>query len=309
MRTVSYTGDILEGIANELDLDLAAPDWDNPHARKFANSATKWARIGWRWWHAGFPELTLTEQRALRPLYAEDRAYDAGDEVYKLLPGDDTGNAGSYLRAKADLAAGPFDETQWDAVPRPDPYLAYDQVGKQYMGEVLSVDPVDPRLAAGSSRPWPFYPESRGIRLPVGAFPTIWVTFRTRPSLFTADQYNPQRAYRKRSLVYDPDSGECFLAATELAAGVAITNSAWIWQPVPFVLAEFIRMHSAADASEDAAEKADFRLQANNAIAGEVDRLAEQGAPPARWGGTLPARRDPGLVPETVFSLVPQVIS
>lgn len=309
MRTVSYRDDLLFGVANELDLDIGTPDFNNSHARKFANSATKWARIGWRAWD--FPELTLTEERALRPIFDETSSYSEGDEVYKLV--DAAGSSGTYLRAVEAVAAGAFDAEQWETNATPDPFLAYDQAGKQYMGEVTSVHPTDPRLSADPGPGFQFYPEQRGLRVPTSANPTVWVTYRTRPSLFTADEYDATRAYKQASLVYDagttanPGSGECYLAALDLAAGVPIGNVAWIYQPVPFVLSEFIRMNAAADAASDAVQKADFRAQATLALTNEIGHLKKQGQA-ARHYRLFPRRDSRTFNGASVLSTPPAVL-
>lgn len=203
------------------------------------------------WERDYWPEWTTTEERWFRPFWDVGTTYSAGDEVY-YPP------ACAYFRSLFDMQFGNVpDETGfWEkcgvdgALPI-DPYISLDQAGKTPIGTVSRISPHNPDLYPGS-RHLKYTFSDNGIQVPACALNSVWITFRLRPPEFTAAVWETSINYATGDSVYDPQSGECWLAV-----GASLTvppgSNATKWSKIlfPYVLAEAVKQFAYASALDD----------------------------------------------------------
>lgn len=271
MNTVTFKS-VLWGVARRLGLKPAenlSPDTAET-ITDYINSelATAWREFPW-------PQTTVLEQRWFAPVW-EATAYEAGDEVYH----EDTGK---YWEATADVLGTdvPGVSESWEAVTELDRVVQYEQPGKTEIGEVLGAWTANPRTTT-AARLVPYWFSENGVQFDGDAAAvTVWLEFRTRPSVFTAETYEADRTYLAGERVYFPDNGECYLAieASE-DADPPYSPEAWERIPMPAFLAPYVTEAATAvaldeDGQSDKARKR--RTEAELLLTRAMQQFSTQG--------------------------------
>lgn len=270
-RAVNYKGEVVDGICSLLHIDVEA-DLDQTTARNIAQRVNAWVRSGWSYWP--FKELESTEERAFRPIHSPAFEYQEGDEVYGL-------DSELYYRALAATSVGDLlsDASKWAVMTPPlDRFIAFQQFGKQAIGQMLGIFLTDPRLTKNPRR-INFTLTSQGVT-PVcgtGGNKTVWITFRPQQPVFTSDEYDPDKEYTQGTLVYDQDSGDCYRALIGGTGNEISDASSWYRQRFPYVLAEYVKQYVAADLAEDLNTRAAMRSDGEDKIIDEIRLEQEQG--------------------------------
>lgn len=287
MRTVNFASDIVYGIAHLVGVD---PENDllKDHVRSWVNAINSRVRYGWEFWD--WPELTVTEERAFRQIWLTDVTYTAGQgensELY-YIPNE------TYYRVTGAPAAGvlPTDTNHFEEIASDelDRHIAYEQWGKQDIGQIYAVYGSSPRTFT-PALPWVTAPSGLGLDVSVYAGNTVWITYKPRPPQFTSATYSDTTAYTRGNLVLDLDSGDCYIA---LAAGTgkALNLSAyWLKQEFPYILSEYVKYAVASDMSDDVQQKSLYLTQAEQFLTREVDKNMEQGESHSYGGNKFPVR-------------------
>ena len=237
MRTVTFQS-VLYGVATRLGLEPA-----NNLQTNQAAALTEYIgdRLERAWELEKWPEWTLAEERQYREDYDAGTAYVVGDEVYY-----ETENA--YYRATAPGTGNlPTATSFWEAATDLNMYVAREQSWEENaLGEVWGVYLADP-LTTMRPRRVGFWESPEGIQVDTSAT-KVWIEFGKVAPRFTASPYDAATAYAAGELVYDADSGECYLALTG-STGVAVTDTGtWEVQSFPYILAKYVKLGAIADA-------------------------------------------------------------
>lgn len=274
MKTVSFLDDVLYGVAHVLGIDPTA-DLLKDHARAWANSINSRVRYAWEVWD--WPELTVTEERALRQVWFDDVVYVANQadnsELY-YIPNDKYYTViGSPPVGTLPTNATYFTEIAIDVLDR---HIAYSQYGKQDIGQIYGVYNSSPRTNVPAIH-WTVAPSGLGIDVPWFTGNTVWIIYKPNPPKFTSFTYDTATDYRRGDVVLDLDSGDCYVA---LASGTdkALTSAAyWLKQEFPYILSEYVKYAAAADQCDDLQTRDRLMEQAEDFLAREVDKCVEAG--------------------------------
>jgi hypothetical protein len=248
-----------------MDLALSVSDHINERVRK-----------GWFYWP--FPEFTLTEERAFRPVWNGSLQFYAGDELF-YIP------TFKYYRVTGNPPVGtpptaPTDD--FEEFTCTDCYIAWNQVCRKTISSILAVYPANPDNGACYPR-LPIRPSSRGINVYGDHGATVFVNFQRPVPRFTLQPFMQGRTYALGDLAFFPETKDCFIATN---------NAGAYWQKVlfPEVLSEYVKGGVYADCllETDIGDSAD-KVQTRNAkaaiaaaeaeenLTGEIDSLIAQG--------------------------------
>jgi hypothetical protein len=282
MIGASYQKGILEPIAHHLGInprqDMLVEDVASWTA--FANLNLQTFLESWPW-----PEWTITEERAFRPVwnagdqYHKATADAAADEFYYLTtPG--------YYRVKAaapsDPPAGtqPTNATYFEPFTLTDRYIATKQRCRRELGEVLGVYPGNPRTTCGGGgsvrRGLPYRPSEKGIDVCTG-LDTVWVHHKLIPPVFSAELYEPQRVYQRGEVVFWAADGEVYRSRKPADFYQDPASGYWYKISFPGFAAQYVIFKSASDACDDAAKAAKLEAMAEAALGREIDKRQAQG--------------------------------
>lgn len=267
-RAVNYRDEIVHGSAALLGINITEGDLSPDQARNIAMRVNSWVRKGWEYWP--WAELLITEERAFRQIRYDALDYPAGTEVYDI-------DTATYYRALVDVDPGdPVANTaSWEVITPLDRFIAFNQLGKQAIGQVIAVNNSNPHLSR-NARGILFQRSNHGVSFASGG-PTVWVTFRPQQPVFTSAQYDVAKAYLANDLVFDPGTGDCFRALID-STGAAISDpAAWYRQRFPYLLSEYVEYGVAGDLSEDVQTRASFQAEAEERLVREINKEAEQG--------------------------------
>lgn len=243
---------------------LLTPEGTVPavHAAFLARMIQKEVRHGWRWYE--WPELTLTERRAYRPVWDAAAGYAAGEEVF--FEDDET-----YYAANAVTSAGESPATtpaKWDAITVDfAKYVALNQSGLARIGEVLGVTVRDPRInrAPGTAL---FRLSDFGVMLAPDAPARVWVRFRLPTPKFTAIEWE-DGTFAAGIVRYH--NGDCW-EALEATSSEPGADATWALQVIPEFLHDYAVEAVYADWLDDDGQKAKSTLQREDA----EDMLADE---------------------------------
>lgn len=309
MRTANFRDDLVYPMADMLGID-PLQDFNRDHARAFITAINQRTREGWDAWD--FRELNKTEERALRTTWTAGRQFTRADsegnpdEVYYLVNQ-------IYYQVNPDAPADPpigtlpTNATYFQVLDPVSRYIAFDQTGQIAIGQVEAVYSEDPGVPGSRPRVWPHGLSERGIELPAAAGPTVWMTFKRRPSKFSSLLYDNAKRYQQGNVVYagevdDVTSGQCFRAITATNGNAPSDPAYWALVPMPYTLVEFVKLMAASDIQTDAATKATWQADGLKALQREIDKLVEQGQgfPTYRGGGGNARRPFPPVVYQPV---------
>ena len=106
--------------------------------------------------------------------------------------------------------------------------VLYDAVGLTPVGKVLKVYLLDPRTTRGPVDT-PFRLGTSGVHCGFEHGTFVWLKFMLRAPTFTGVPFDNSKIYVTGDLVYDPVTGECFVAGSNIAP---ITGPAPVYGPV-----------------------------------------------------------------------------
>lgn len=271
---MNYLNDVLYGVAYTLGID-PTNDLLKDHARAWANSINSRLRYAWDVWD--WPELTVTEERALRQVWYSDVSYssgqDDGSEIY-YVPNE------TYYRAIGNPPVGtlPTNATYFEEIPidELDRHIAYSQNGKQDIGQIYGVYGSSPRLNVPAIN-WTSAPSGLGLDVPWFTGNTIWLTYKPRAPQVTSFTYNTATAYRRGDVVLDLDSGDCYLSLQTSTGKALSLTGYWLRQDFPYILSEYVKYAAAADQSDDVQTRDRLMEQAEDVLGHEVSKCVEAG--------------------------------
>lgn len=248
----------------------------------------------WPW-----PEWLLTEERSFRPVWNQNDQYlrvsitdGQPDEVfyipnttyYKVL-----GSAGG----DPPVGTLPTDTAFFEELTPVDTFIAYDQRCKRSIGQAIGIYSQNPRVYNnGSNCPIDFRPSERGIDVPCGTGPTVFIHYKMPIPQYTIIPWVPGKFYDRGNLALDPTVGECFQAT---APNNAIPSDTSFWRRVPFLdkwmgyVTEGAFVDSMMDKDQGATATSPYDVQAKQLlvqyhtaaaeqeIGSEIDVLSSQG--------------------------------
>jgi hypothetical protein len=242
---------------------------------------------GWMW-----PEWTVTEERAFRPVWNSTEAYlkvsstdGLPDEVFYLgaayVVGGDFGTGYGYYRVKADAPADPpigtvpTNATYWELIDPVDTFIAYDQRDRRAIGQVLEVYSGNPRVPTGSMRGRRrFNPSEKGIDVPGGGT-TVFITQKLPVPTYTMVPYVVGKTYSRGETVFDPTTGECYQAITTTTAAPSDATK-WNWVPFLAVWTEYVCNGAFADTMLEFDQGGNGDIQAKVVLAQAASERAEK---------------------------------
>lgn len=291
MREVNYLDSILYGVAHILGVDTTH-DLLKDHARPWANAINTRLRYAWEFWD--WPEFMVTEERALRQVWYTDVDYTSGEgdnsEVY-YIPND------TYYRVTANPPVGtlPTNVTYFTPITFADldRYIAYEQNGKQDIGQVYGIYNSSPRANVPTIQ-WGASPSGLGLDIGYLTATTIWITYKPKPPQFTSNTYSTTASYRRGDVVLDLDSGDCYLALRSSANNALNLPAYWLRQEFPYTLSEYVKYAAASDHADDVQRGDRLMSQAEEFLTREVDKQTESGQV-HHYGPKLPYRMPLGL--------------
>src|SRR4029077_3625489 len=187
MRTVTFKS-VFEGILRRHGMDPrgdAVASDAGLAITEHVNARVKRAWFAWEW-----PEWTITEERAFRQIWNNSRLfYQVGadgkpDEVF-YIPNVATHSLvdAAYYRVKATapgsppLGTLPTNTTYWETMDTVDTYIAFDQVCRRRIGEVLEVYADNPAVMK-PPRELHHRPTENGIQIyEAGGLATVFVRY------------------------------------------------------------------------------------------------------------------------------------
>jgi hypothetical protein len=267
MRTVPFKG-VLWGVALRMGLQPNA-NLDANVAQAICEQINNELQEAWE--HQPWPEWTIIERRYFRQWWDEGTQYEPCDERYDWTDGN------YYRCVVASNGVAPSESNSWERIGpwagswrggrqnceppadceyedcggehekrrQMDPYVSLDQLDQlgrplTPIGTVLKVTAEDPRKHP-KTRQYDVWFGPNGIQIPPDTGRTVWIQFRLRPPVFTSCQWSGSTAYVANDLVYDPVSGNCYIALLA-STNQAVSNSTY-WQaiPFPYVLAKVVK--------------------------------------------------------------------
>jgi hypothetical protein len=173
--------------------------------------------------------------------------YAVGDQVRNLVDG------AMYQCITAHVSGPAFDQTKWGQLKAFSYTIEYAQEGANAIDSVKGVYRRDPRVFKSRAGELPFTLNERGVQ--VGARmstppSTVWITFRQPPPQFTAEAWVANVAYDVGDVVYfAPD---CYVSLIGNNTGNTPDGvSSWALQPMPAILASWVKRAAAGDAQGD----------------------------------------------------------
>lgn len=258
MRTVTWKS-VYEGIARRHGMDPRgdAVATDTGLAiSEHANARVKRAWFFWEW-----PEWTITEERAYRQIWNDSRQFyltgpdGKADEVF-YIPNVGTHSLkdAAYYRVKESapgnppVGTAPTDTAFWEKMSTVDTYVAFDQVCRRRIGEVLEVFADNPAVVK-PPRTLVHRPGENGIQVyDASGYLTVFVRYLIPEERFTTFPYIGSRTYLRGDVVYVPDQGECYQALrVTVNKDPATETSYWRRCLFPEVLAQYVKAGAYAD--------------------------------------------------------------
>jgi hypothetical protein len=160
-----------------------------------------------------------------------------------------------------------------------DTYVAYDQICRRRIGEVLEVFADNPAVVK-PPRPLVHRPTENGIQIyDAGGYLTVFVRYLIPAEQFTTFPYIPSRTYLRGDVIYVPDQGECYQAIRLAFEKDPATETAyWRRCQFPEVLAEYVKAGAFCDTlreSDTSDERDPVMLQIRGQRAALADAQAE----------------------------------
>jgi len=288
MRTVPYKT-VFEGILRRAGMDPRGDAVASDTGLAIGQHASARVRRAWFLWE--WPEWTVVEERAYRQVWNDSRQFyvenleGKPDEVF-YCPNCATHSleGAGYYRVKEDgpgnppIGIPPTDETFWEPFT-PDTYVAYDQICRRRIGEVLDVYSANPDVV----KPPPsllHQPTQKGIQIyDASGLLTVFIKYLIPAEQFTTFPYIPNRTYLRGEIVYVASAGECYQAIrTALEKDPVSEVGYWRQCLFPEVLAEYVKAGVYCDLlreTDTSDERDPVMLQLRGQKAAMADQEAE----------------------------------
>jgi hypothetical protein len=289
MRTVTFKS-VYEGIVRRHGMDPRGDAVSTDTGLSVTEAVNARVKRGWFFWE--WPEWTVTEERAYRQIWNGNRQfYLAGpdgkpDEVF-YIPNVATHSleGAGYYRvlegASGDPPIGttPTDATFWEKMDQVDTYVAFDQVCRRRIGEVLEVFRDNPATVK-PPRKLVHRPTENGIQIyDASGLLTVFVRYLMPAERFTTFPYIDSRTYLRGDVVYLAAQGECY-RAIQITQGKDPATETLYWRRslFPEVLAQYVKAGAYADClreSDTSGERDPVILQIRGQQAAMADSEAE----------------------------------
>lgn len=156
------------------------------------------------------------------------------------------GDGRYYMCITSHTSSSSFDATKFGILTGFNAYVPYEQSGLTYFSHVLEVWSADYRTVR-SARRLRFEYDELGVRLTnFNVYPSVWLKFRRRPSLWRAANYDAALTYAVGEQIYFASGtgayeGDFWQCATATSAGQSPSTHAskWTQLTVPAFLADF----------------------------------------------------------------------
>jgi hypothetical protein len=289
IRTVTWKS-VYEGIVRRHGMDPRGDAVATDTGLSLCEHANDRVRKGWFYWE--WPEWTITEERAYRQIWNATRQfYLAGatgkpDEVF-YIPNVLTHSLedAAYYRVKEGaignppIGTPPTDTDFWEKMDQVETYVAYDQICRRRIGEVLEVFADNPAVVK-PPRTLAHRPTENGIQIyEASSYLTVFVRYLIPAEQFTTFPYIPSRTYLRGDVVYVPEQGECYQALrVAVSQDPATETSYWRRCLFPEVLAQYVKAGAYADTlreSDTSGERDPVMLQIRGQRAALADAEAE----------------------------------
>lgn len=282
MRTVTFRS-VFEAVLRRMGIDPYGEAMRYDTGRAIVEHIQN--AVDYAWSLQEWPELVITEERAFREIWRSGGQYRRSnlkgvpDEVYYIPDG-------LYYAVDPDAAGDPTpgtlptDTDYFIASTSLDPYIPFDQAGRQSMGQVYGVYGSNPRASCASR--YGFRPGPHGLQLQTNLSGTVWVKYKIRPSIFTLIPYADGHAYRFRDPIYDPITGECYVAVSDNTGLPPSSPVYWRVQPFPEFLKPYVVAQAAAmallewDDAEMNPERIGARMRISTVMAAEAEKYLER---------------------------------
>jgi hypothetical protein len=174
---------------------------------------------------------------------------DSSGQPYQVQnPGDGC----FYQCINSHVSGDMFDPSQWGLLTPFVRSIAYDQVDGNGvsltpLGEVRFIWDRDPTIYR-AARPTKFVLRSEFVQV-LGCQNVVWVEFRVRPNVYTNTPYESDVAYYESDVayaagiqIYDPQTGENWIANQAIEAGQSpsLAPAEWDLVPFPYYFVEYV---------------------------------------------------------------------
>jgi len=288
-RTVTWKS-VFEGILRRAGMDPRGDAVATDTGLSICEAANERVRRAWFLWE--WPDWTITEERAFRQIWNNSRQFylaDANgnpDEVF-YIPNVATHSLvdAAYYRVKEGapgnppIATPPTNTTFWEKMGTVDTYVAFDQICRRRIGEVIDVFRQDPSVVKPPTS-LEHRPTENGIQIyDASGLLTVFVRYLIPAEKFTTFPYIPSRTYLRGDVVYVAAQGECYQAIrTTQGFDPVTTTGYWRRCLFPEVLAQYVKAGAYADTLKetDTSEERDpVMLQIRGQAASRADGEAE----------------------------------
>lgn len=168
----------------------------------------------------------LCEQSYTATVWATGQGFAVGDQTINPNDGE------FYQCLTAHTAGATFDASLWGLLTPFVRSLDYEQTDETALGELRFIwdrNPEVHRAAQGV----PFRLRADYVQV-LGTSNVVWVEFRQRPNTYTNAVIASTATYTSGAQIYDPTTGENWLATAMATAGQSPTTNPEKWSLVPF---------------------------------------------------------------------------
>jgi hypothetical protein len=256
MRTIPFQT-VYESILRRHGLDPVGDALTHDTARAIAQHVNKRIRQAWTYWD--FPELSHTEERAYRTVWNSTHQFFRGDDLFYIpsmtyyhvlddAPADPPMGTPPATQVGVD-GAWTVNPTYFEILSPVDTYVAYDQVCKKPMGQVLGVYATNPSLngCCAGQNILNFRPSENGINVCCAPGPTVFVHYMLLEPKFTLVPWIGGKHYVPGDRVYHPATGECYKCRANTQSGGPPDPNFWFLESFPAVFEDYVVPGAYAD--------------------------------------------------------------
>lgn len=239
MRTVTFQS-VLWWVASMMGLD-PKKNLQGNQAEAITRYINSRVREGWE--SFDFASLRATEERAFHDDYSAITNYLSGDIVW------DPSSREYYKSIQSGINQSLSNNSYWIPYVNEKFSISYLQTGKTPIGIINGIFYSDPRKGE-NPREYLFLLESDDFFVIEPTIEkTVFLDFQIRTSEFSSEMWMPNIIYKKGSIQYSPNTGECHESLQDNNQNHQVTETAW-WKkiPMPYVLSEFVKIAAYSDA-------------------------------------------------------------
>lgn len=256
MRTVTFQS-VLWWVASMMGLD-PKKNMQGNQADAIVRYINSRVREGWD--SFDFAALGTVEERAFHDDYSTTKNYASGDLVW------DPNTREYYKAIQAGINQSLSNTAYWGIYENNSFSIPFEQTGKNPIGIINGIYSSDPRKVK-TPREYLFLLESDDFFVVEPVLEkTVFVDFQIRTSEFSAEMWMANLIYKSGEIKYSPNTGECYVSLQDNNQNHQVTESAW-WRkiPMPYVLAEFVKIASYSDALREDGQTDKSTVEENRA--------------------------------------------